>query len=177
MSATTRVLPGRRTSGRVSSASRWLPYLPELYHDNVFLEGLLLLFESLWNPMDRQISQLWVYFDPWLTPEAFLPWLATWVDLTLDENWPVAKRRQMIADAVQLYRWRGTRRGLTEYLRLYTGETPVIEEAPEGAPNPFHFTVRFRVAKPAAFNMAAARRIIEEDKPAHATYELIVEHA
>ena len=48
------------------------------------------------------------YFDPHLTPEDFLDWLAGWVGLELDENVPLERRRTLVARAVGLYRRRGT---------------------------------------------------------------------
>ena len=68
--------------------SRLLTYLPSLYADDPFLGQFLMIFDSLWQPMERQLNQLYAYFDPRLTPSEFLPWLSTWVDLVLDENWP-----------------------------------------------------------------------------------------
>ena len=88
--------------------SALLKYLPGIYADHPFMGGLLEIFESLWSPLDRQIDQMYAYFDPQLTPAEFLPWLGTWVDLVLDENWSEARRRDLIQNAADLYRRRGT---------------------------------------------------------------------
>src|SRR5262249_20365856 len=64
----------------------------------------LMLFESFWAPIEGQIDNLPLYFDPAFTPLKLLPWLASWVDLTLDDHWPEAKRRQLLRAAVSLYR-------------------------------------------------------------------------
>src|SRR5512135_3088772 len=77
-------------------SSRLLRYLPGIFSDDPFLDGFLRIFESIWDPLDRQIDQLYAYFDPRLTPADFLPWLGTWVDLVLDENWPETRRRTLI---------------------------------------------------------------------------------
>jgi len=87
-----------------------------------------MLFESFLAPIEGQIDNLPFYFDPDFTPARLLPWLATWVDLTLDDHWPEAKRRQLLKRAVSLYRKRGTRRGLQEYLEIYTGAQVQISE-------------------------------------------------
>jgi hypothetical protein len=63
-----------------------------------------------------------------LTDAEFLPWLATWVALFLDEEWDEAKRRRLISEAVELYRWRGTVLGLKRYLEIYVGLIPEIRE-------------------------------------------------
>ncbi len=62
-------------------------------------------------------------------PAAFLPWLASWVALVLDETWPVEKRREHISKAVELYRWCGTIRGIKTFVEIYTGMVPNIIEA------------------------------------------------
>jgi phage tail-like protein len=88
----------------------------------------LMLFESFWAPIEKQIEAAALYFDPLFTPVELLPWLAAWVDLTLDERWPEAKRRRLLRSAVALYRKRGTRPGLQEYLEIYTGAEVKITE-------------------------------------------------
>jgi phage tail-like protein len=158
------------------SPSRLLAYLPTLYADDPFLGQFLNIFDSIWLPLERQINQLYAYFDPRLAPYEFLPWLGAWVDLALDENWPEARRRALIHDAAQLYRRRGTSGALRDYLRIYTGIQPaIIEDGTDS--NPFHFTVLFRVGNPAILDSDRIKRIIEEEKPAHTTYTLKVEKA
>ncbi|OQY24158.1 MAG: hypothetical protein B6I34_03890 [Anaerolineaceae bacterium 4572_32.1] len=142
----------------VSARGRYLAYLPALYHDDEFLARFLMLFESFWAPIERQIDHLSFYLDPKLTPPDFLPWLASWLDLTLDERWPEEKQRQMMCAAVPLYRKRGTKRGLQEYLELYTGVKPQIVE--RRAQN---------------FNRRVIESIIEAEKPAHTDYTLHLE--
>lgn len=156
--------------------SALLQYLPDLYADDPFMGRLLLIFESLWSPLDRQIGQLYAYFDPQLAPPEFLPWLGAWVDLVLDENWPEARRRDLIQNAADLYRRRGTAGALRDYLAIYLGVTPrIVEDGPEG--NPFHFSVVLKVENPDAVDQDRVRRIIEEEKPAHTIYTLTLEKA
>ncbi len=154
--------------------SRLLNYLPGIYSDDPFLDGFLRIFESMWTPLERQIDQLHQYFDPLVTPADLLPWLGTWVDLALDENWPEARRRMLIAQAADLYRRRGTRGALRDYLAIYAGAAPDILEDGD-ATNPFLFSVVLRVADPSAIDADRVRRIIEEEKPAHTTYTLKIE--
>ena len=106
-----------------------------------------------------------------------LPWLASWLGLALDERWPEEQRRALILAAVDLYQWRGTRHGLSEFLRLYTGFTPEITEHGVGrrgvtAADAFKFTVRLRVPDPALVDRAVVEAIIETEKPAHTGYAL-----
>ena len=112
----------------VAAKGRYLNFLPALYSDNDLLARFLMLFESFWAPIERQIDHLPYYFDPRLTPPDFLPWLASWLNLTLDPRWPEDRRRELIRSAVRLYRMRGTARGLRTILKLYTGVEPQITE-------------------------------------------------
>ena len=113
----------------VIAAGRYLRYLPRVYQERDEVMGrFLMLFESFWAPIEGQVDNIPYYFDPDFTPLKLLPWLASWVDLTLDDHWPEAKRRQLLKAAVSLYRKRGTKRGLQEYLEIYTGAQVQISE-------------------------------------------------
>jgi phage tail-like protein len=63
-------------------------------------------------------------------PEALLPFLAHWVAWPIDRRWDTKQQRRFIRNAVELYRWHGTRQGLRFYLHLYT-ELPLDEDLPE----------------------------------------------
>ncbi|MBN1140142.1 MAG: hypothetical protein JXM73_26465 [Anaerolineae bacterium] len=112
----------------VSTTSEYLRYLPAIYREDDLMGRFLMLFDSFWKPLERQIDDLWLYFDPRLTPPEFLPWLASWLSLVLDESWPEEKQRQLIRSAIFLCRKRGTKQGLEEYLTIYTGVRPHIVE-------------------------------------------------
>lgn len=122
--------------------SSYLKYLPAIFHKKPDLEELpneipfgdyLLPYEVILNQFDQLLATLDQYFSSELAPaEAFLSWLATWVALPLDEEWEDLERRLLIQEAVELYRWRGTVRGLKRYLELYARvpeEQIEIEEA------------------------------------------------
>jgi len=114
---------------RVLAKGRYLQHLPRVYQEQDELMGrFLMLFESFWAPIEAQIDTFPYYFNPEFTPSELLPWLATWVDLSLDDRWPEDKRRKLLQAAVSLYRKRGTRAGLQEYLEIYTGARVQISE-------------------------------------------------
>ncbi len=194
--------PGENASVRENASVKivekghYLRYMPALYESDELMGRFLMLFESFWGPIDGHSEQIWPSFDPGTTPADLLPWLATWLDLALNERWPEAKRRKLLQAAIRLYRQRGTHHGLQEYLEIYTGARAQIVEhrarnfslGPEarlgqgvalGVSNaPHTFTVQ--LALPAALSDAAeARRsiekIIEAEKPAHTAYTLLIE--
>jgi phage tail-like protein len=169
--------------------SRLLDYLPSVYREDKLMNQFLLIFESILNPIENTVDNMALYFDPRLTPEQLLPWLASWVDITLDPQWPLERRRELVSKASELYRWRGTRRGLTEYLRIYTGKIPQIVEYIPGmildketelgvntvlgsSGTGHHFTVILELDKDDRIDPKVIRRIIESQKPAHTDYTL-----
>ena len=186
-------------------------YLPSIYSDEMnraqsadpddhagpFFRRYLKGFEDSSIALRRSLENLHRFFDAYETPPDFLPWLATWVGIVLDENWPEMKRRRLIREAVELYRWRGTRRGLARYLEIYAGVRPEINDRPfrgmRLGPNtrlgvglsdparieentvlgdvPNHsFVVTLAVPDPSAVNEQTVRDIIEAQKPAHTAY-------
>ena len=108
----------------VYGKAKKLQYLPEIYDSDDFMSRFLMLFESFWNPIDTQIDQIHHYFDPQLTPEAFIPWLATWVGLPIDDFLPLNRVRNLLNNALQIFQLRGTVKALQMFLEIYT-ESPV----------------------------------------------------
>jgi phage tail-like protein len=169
--------------------SRLLDYLPASFRDDALMGKFLLIFDSILTPIENTVDNMALYFDPRITPESVLPWLASWVDLALDPSWPLERRRELVTKAAELYRWRGTRRGLSEYLRIYTGTSPsILEYIPgmildaktqlgvntllgsSGAGH--HFTVIIEVPEDSHIDNKIVREIIESQKPAHTIYTL-----
>jgi len=110
-----------------------LENLPAIYRrsDAVgrnLVRELCFLFEHMFDSVERNLDDGWRFYDPHVAPTDFLDWLAGWTAFTLDLDWPEAQKRALIKRAVDLYRIRGTRRGLTLFLQLFTGHEPDIQE-------------------------------------------------
>jgi phage tail-like protein len=58
-------------------------------------------------------------------PTEFLDWLAGWVALSLRDDWTDEHKRKFIANAIRLYKLRGTKKGVMEFIQNYTGDLPV----------------------------------------------------
>ena len=130
-------------------------------------------------PVMLALDNLDAYLDPMLAPADFLRWLATWVDIELDEAWSLERRREHVRQAVDLYRWRGTKKGLADAIRLYLDIEPEIidnggtsfSEFPGGT-LPGHATPELlvRVSVPAGHDVDDVERrlheIVSEAKPA-----------
>ena len=133
------------------------------------MDRFLLIFESILAPIEQMIDHVPLVLDPHTMPADLLPWVASWLDLTLNENWPEERRRALIRAASELYRWRGTRQGLSHYLETYAGVVPEIDDQLE---KPHTFGVTLRVPADQPVDEFLVRAIIEAEKPAHTTYEL-----
>lgn len=181
--------------------SRYLNYLPTVYREVDLIGRLLKLFEQTLDPSIQTLQLLWAYLDPLTAPATLLPFLAHWVGWPSDVPWSRDRQRRLIRRAMEIYRWRGTRRGLRLYLHLYTGlpldapDTPesakhisiqetfsqgfvlesarLGESARVGGGRPFHFEVHLR--SPTPQDETLIRKIIEQEKPAFSTYELYLE--
>ena len=146
------------------------------------------------------------YFDPGLrpgrtraapleeAPEDFLDWLSTWVALSLRADVSEDMQRELIAKAVSLYRMRGTKAGLAELIRIYTGMGVKLTEFRGnfqleassqldvdtilGGGTPFYFHVEVALPKETRTAQEISRlrglleAIIDAEKPAHTYYRL-----
>ena len=110
----------------------YMQRLPKLYsRDEVaadFLRRYLAMFDDELGELEAKAVVRHPLVDPRSTPAAVLPWLASFVGLTLDERWPEACSRTMIREAIRLFRFRGTIRGLTRFLEIYLGVKPILLE-------------------------------------------------
>jgi phage tail-like protein len=105
-------------------------YLPAVFAEDPtgadFTDRFLCVFDTTLRSIERQVDYEAALFDPLSTPARpdpktgvdFLSWLASWVGITLDRQWPEWKRRQFLKRAPALFRLRGTREGLWRQLLL-----------------------------------------------------------
>jgi phage tail-like protein len=183
----------------------YLENLPAIYRrsDAVgrnLVRDMCFLFEHMFDSVEVNLTDGWRFYDPHVAPIEFLDWLANWSAFTLDLDWPEPQKRALIKRAVDLYRIRGTRRGLSLFLKLFTGHEPDIEEntwpfkgfrvesegAEEGARisldsvilPPVDLAHCFVVTMPIKFDTVTPEliirihRIIQMEKPAHTHYYL-----
>jgi len=197
------VLDDRRVI-KVEIATRpWIQYLPGIYQDadeeNAdFLQRFLLISAHLTSGIEERLEYLHEFFDPRLTPAAFLPWLASWLAMPLLEGWDEEKRREIIQRVPELYRLRGTARGLELALRLFADVKAKIHEGEWPYPGmvigrsstigkdtvlspPVFVSQCFTVELPdkkaeiSRERLRTVQALVEMEKPAHAHYALVFE--
>ena len=120
-------------------ANSYLRYLPAIYQEDPvsreFLERFLSIFETVLYDLETDIGNVSDYFDPDIVPPGFLAWLASWLNLAVEEDWTDDKKRYFIKRAPVLYKLKGTRASLEELIRLYTGKRPfILEHSRTGKP-------------------------------------------
>ncbi len=159
------------------------PSLPALYQEDDFAQRLLGGLDEVLAPIYSTIDNFDAYLDPDLTPDDFLGWLAGWVGIALDESWDDARRRTIIARAVELYRMRGTAVGLKGQVEIQTGGQVEIAENGAtswsvdpggelpGSPEPL-VVVRVTVSDPKAIDTGRLDALVSAAKPAHVLHRI-----
>ncbi|MEU5342925.1 phage tail protein [Streptomyces sp. NPDC020766] len=111
---------------------RLLQHLPRAWSRDEgaadFLQRLLAPLDGLLREFDGRAAQRALLIDPAATPQEALAWLAAFAGLALDRRWPEPARRELIAQAYDLFARRGTMTALTRILSLYLGYPPVLVE-------------------------------------------------
>lgn len=155
---------------------------------------LLAVIDPMFADFELLLDDLSDYFDPLLAREDFLPWLASWTALVLRADWSAAQKREVLTRIIPLYRKRGTKAGLEEYLKIYAGDgvsildeldpmqvgvtaTVGVNTVVEGLPaHFFRANVAFTTPDPAELSRktASVRAVLDIEKPAHTYYNLSI---
>jgi phage tail-like protein len=159
------------------------PALPAIYQDDDFAQRMLDGLDAVIAPIYSTLDNFDAYLDPATAPEDFLAWLAGWVGIVLDESWDQARRRTIVARAVELYRMRGTAAGLAGQVELQTGGSVEIMEngatawsvdpggAMPGSPEPL-VVVRVIVPDPKSIDAGKLDALVATAKPAHVLHRI-----
>ncbi|MCM2425412.1 phage tail protein [Streptomyces sp. RKAG337] len=174
--------------------------LPAVFADDDLAQRFVAGLDETLAPLHNVLDCLDAYFTPSLAPADFTRWLGTWVGAetegtetagaetagveTAGVETTVALRAAVTA-AVRLHRIRGTRRGLSEAIRLAFGVEPEITESGAaawdagpmgpvpGESRPFlHVTVRLPEPGPAVEHRL--ERLVAAACPAHMPYTVQV---
>ncbi len=182
--------------------SLYLDFLPGIYRDVDFIGRFLKIFEQSFEPCVHTLDNFWAYLDPITAPTSLLPFLSCWVGWKQLPQIPPAQERYLIKNAIEIFRLRGTKRGLRLFLHLVTGlplddhilneenkhicitesfskgfvfgEAVMGESTMIGGGCPFHFTVVLHPNHPNQIDEYLVRNIIEQEKPAFCTYDLYI---
>ena len=142
------------------------------------MDAMLCAMETLHAPVEEILEQLDSICASHRAPEAFVPFLARWVDLErifapreeADNviSTGLGRLRELIRGAAYLSKWRGTRQGLQRFLEIATGVTGFLIEEPPA--QPFH--LRITAPKEVEVHRALIERIVDVERPVYATWEV-----
>lgn len=108
-------------------------YLPQIYQQpederTSFLKNFLYIVQTLQDRVSMRLDTVHELFDPRSTEPEFLPWLASWLAITLSPEWDDLERRKMLRAATELFPHRGTARAIERFVEIYTGaDVEVVE--------------------------------------------------
>jgi phage tail-like protein len=144
-----------------------------VYRAAPFVARFLKIFESIWEPLEQRQDHIDMYFSPRTCPSSWLPWFASWFGLELDPSLSERRVRMLLANTIEIYRWRGTKYGLTRVIEVCLGIRPVITES-QSEPNVFRVRVRLPAEATPDF-VPRLRALISAHKPAHTGYVIEVQ--
>lgn len=134
-----RLVGRQRSAPRLNAITAYCPrrtlvrYLPEIYRqqeaDRPMLGRFLSIFESLLFDIEDELDRHTELLDPQEVPLDALPWLNEWLGLQMGDTWPESARRELLDRATELYRMRGTNRGLRALLEIYLDHATRLRDA------------------------------------------------
>ncbi|MFE5243392.1 MULTISPECIES: phage tail protein [unclassified Streptomyces] len=185
--------------------------LPAVFADDDLAQRFVAGLDEVLAPLHNVLDCLDAYFTPSLAPADFTRWLGSWVgaeteapDTAGAEDGPVTKAlptasaaahpqdtpetaalRAAVTAAVRLHRIRGTRRGLSEAVRLAFGVEPEITESgaaswdarplgPVPGESRPHLHVTLRLPDPGPAAEHRLERLVAAARPAHMPYTVRV---
>lgn len=145
------------------------------------LLALLEAMAAMHGPAEAVVAGLPGHFDPRVTGDGMVAFLASWADLDRvasvgpDGVWTLptglGHLRELVATSIEVSRTRGTRAGLVRFLETATGTTGFeVLDASDGVQREFHLVVR--LPPEAEPWRALVAQLVEAEKPAHLTFEL-----
>ena len=173
------------TTPSVASARAYLRSgLPAVYQEGDFGLRFVGALETLLDPIVGLLDTMPHHFSADLAPPDVLELLAAWLGIGLDEHWPEERRRELVRQAGELARRRGTKKGLEMSLRIAFPHLPLrVEDGgsvsfatdPDAAPpsKPAQFVVYCDIPIEEQ-DQASVARMIENVKPVNVSYRLRV---
>lgn len=121
---------GRRPVAHNSRSPQWLlNQLPVGLLDSDFFVRFVSMFQELGDSMLDNADNIDNLLDVTVAPPEVVRWLGSWIGVdSVDPSLPEDLQRHIVAGSARSLRWRGTRQGIEEFLRMTTGgECEVID--------------------------------------------------
>jgi phage tail-like protein len=156
--------------------------LPGIYQDGMFIRAFTGGLDEVLAPAVATLDCLHAYIDPMVAPADFVAWLGGWVGVTLEEDWPLERRRRFVAAAADLYARRGTSHALADEVAIYSGGVATVSDPGGVFTSRVPTTAKARAARRqadrtvevtvdvpsgAGINWAGLQELIRDAVPAH----------
>ena len=162
-------------------------YMPAIFRQDPFMQRLLRMFDEMLRPLLETVDAVDCYFDPLMTPPAFVDWLASWVGEELSPSWPDHSRRALVSEAAWIHRARGTQAGIKRAVELVAGCEALVIDNTEGlrldedgrlgvntalqASNQNRINIVLR-GSAADIDLEAVNDVVRKLKPAHCVFSV-----
>lgn len=151
--------------------------LPMGMLDDSFFVRFASLFQELATTLLDGVDNIPNAVDVTVAPAPFVRWLGSWIGVDhIDSSLPESLQRRIVRESGQILSWRGTRRGLVQFLELITGAPVEVEDsggifvAGEAGHRVPH--VWMRVQSTGWIREEDFVNVVRQELPANVTYEL-----
>lgn len=156
-----------------------LAQLPVGMLQDDFFVRFLSIFQEVGGTLADGVDNLENVLDATVTPVPLVRHLASWIGVpALDDSLPEDLQRRILRTSARMLAWRGTARGLRDFLEMVSGGPAEVEDGggvyPEGAAPAEPPLVRLRVASTGWLPQEDFVALVRAELPAHARAELWV---
>ncbi len=146
---------------------------------NPFFVRFVSLFQELAEPLLDGADNVEHVVDPAIAPEAMVRWMGSWIGLaSVDPQLPSELQRLIVRSSARTLGWRGTKAGLTEFLRMTSGGPAEVTDGGgvwrEGNVPADTGYVRMRVSSTGWLPEKDFIALLRDEIPAHVRAELWV---
>lgn len=156
-----------------------LAQLPVGMLDDDFFVRFMGIFQQVGSTLLDSLDNLANTVDCSVAPEPMLRYLASWIGVdAIDPSLPHPVQREIVRASARILSWRGTRRGLQQFLELISGGPAVVEEGggvyAEGEAPAGSAWARLRVQSTGWMTERDFVQLVRDEVPAHVRLELFV---
>ncbi|MCU1593827.1 MAG: phage tail protein [Frankiales bacterium] len=156
-----------------------LAQLPVGMVEDDFFVRFVSIFQELATSLLEGADNIDSVLDPTVAPDSMVRWLGSWIGTdTIDPTLPVELQRRTVRTAARTLAWRGTRRGLVEFLTLLSRSDVEVEDSggvyPEGGAPEDPPWVSIRVGGTGGLTDRDFLALVRDQVPAHAYTEVHV---
>lgn len=156
-----------------------LAQLPVGMLEDDFFVRFVSLFQEVATTLLEQADGIDHVLDVTVAPDPLVRYLGSWIGADeIDPALAVEVQRRAVQTASRTLAWRGTRRGLQDFLEMLSrGPAEVVDSGgvwPEGAAPPSQPKVTLRVATTGGMTDADFLALVRDEVPAHVVAEVHV---